>query len=219
VDAYAEDYAYLIFGLLELFQAGGDPQWLRWAIDLQQEQDARFWDQEGGGWYSTTGADPSVLLRLKDDYDGAEPAAGSVTAWNLTALAALTGDVGLAARLEATLGAGADALTGHGRGVPMLAAALSAWHAPKTQIVVAGDPEDAATAALWREVNRRYLPFAVAVPAIPAHREALEAALPWTAPLMARAGRPTAYVCREFACQLPVESPEALTALIEEAGL
>jgi hypothetical protein len=100
----------------------------------------------------------------------------------------------------------------------MLAAALSAWHAPKTQVVVAGDPGDAATAALWREANRRYLPFAVVIPAAPAHHEALGAALPWTAPLLARAGRPTAYVCREFTCRLPVETPEALAPLLEEAG-
>src|SRR5678815_6120940 len=69
VDGYAEDYAYLIFGLLELFQAGGDPEWLEWALQLQERQDALFWDPVDGGWFSTTGKDPSVLLRLKEDYD------------------------------------------------------------------------------------------------------------------------------------------------------
>ena len=57
VEGYAEDYAYLIFGLLELFQADGDPQWLEWALALQQRQDALFWDPVGGGWFSTTGKD------------------------------------------------------------------------------------------------------------------------------------------------------------------
>ena len=78
VEAYAEDYAYLIFGLLELFQADGDPAWLEWALTLQRRQDELFWDPADGGWFSTTGQDPSVLLRLKEEYDGAEPAATSV---------------------------------------------------------------------------------------------------------------------------------------------
>ena len=89
VDGYAEDYAYLIFGLLELFQAGGDPEWLEWALQLQERQDALFWDAVDGGWFSTTGKDPSVLLRLKEDYDGAEPAASSVSVLNLLTLAHL----------------------------------------------------------------------------------------------------------------------------------
>ena len=78
IDGYAEDYACLIFGVLELFQASGDPQWLAWARELQARQDELFWDATSGGWFSTTGADPSVLVRMKEDYDGAEPSPTSV---------------------------------------------------------------------------------------------------------------------------------------------
>ena len=92
VEGYAEDYAYLIFGLLELFQADGDPAWLEWALTLQPRQDELFWDAAEGGWFSTTGKDPSVLLRLKEDYDGAEPAASSLAVLNLLTLSHLTGD-------------------------------------------------------------------------------------------------------------------------------
>ena len=77
IDGYAEDYACLIFGLLELFQADADPAWLEWAITLQRRQDELFWDEADGGWFSTTGRDASVLLRMKEDYDGAEPTASS----------------------------------------------------------------------------------------------------------------------------------------------
>jgi uncharacterized protein YyaL (SSP411 family) len=79
VEAYAEDYAYLVWGLLELFQADGDADWLEWAVTLQARQNELFWDPIDGGWFSTTGKDASVLLRLKEDYDGAEPAASSVS--------------------------------------------------------------------------------------------------------------------------------------------
>ena len=70
IDAYAEDYAFLIFGLLELVQADPDPNWLDWAVTLQRRQDELFWDEVDAGWFSTTGRDPSVLLRMKEDYDG-----------------------------------------------------------------------------------------------------------------------------------------------------
>ena len=215
VGAYAEDYAYLIFGLLELFQADGAPRWLSWALELQRRQDALFWDAQAGGWFSTTGEDPSVLLRLKEDYDGAEPAAASVSAWNLLVLARLTGEAWLVGRLERTLAASAAPLTQQGRGVPMMAAALSAYHAPGTQIVIAGEPDAPGTRALARAVARRYLPFAVLVPVAPAAHEALAAVLPWTAALEPRDGQPTAYVCRDFTCRLPVTSPEALAPLLE----
>ena len=86
---YAEDYAYLIFGLLELFQADGDPAWLEWAVTLQRRQDELFWDDQDGGWFSTTGRDPSVLLRMKEDYDGAEPTASSISVMNLLVLSHL----------------------------------------------------------------------------------------------------------------------------------
>ena len=103
IDGYCEDYAFMIWGLLELFQTGGDPEWLAWARELQARQDAQFWDERSGGWFSTTGADSSVLLRAKDDYDGAEPSAGSVSVLNLLTLFHLTNDEDATRRAKATL--------------------------------------------------------------------------------------------------------------------
>ena len=124
VEAYAEDYAYLIFGLLELFQADGDADWLEWAITLQARQDELFWDPIDGGWFSTTGKDESVLLRLKEDYDGAEPAASSVSVMNLLMLSHL-GVGSFSEQIDRTLGAFASRLTQSGRVAPMMLAALS----------------------------------------------------------------------------------------------
>src|SRR6185295_3383291 len=86
IEGYAEDYAFLIHGLIELFQADPDAKWLTWAATLQRRQNELFWDAADGGWFSTTGHDPSVLLRLKEDYDGAEPSASSVSVMNLLVL-------------------------------------------------------------------------------------------------------------------------------------
>ena len=103
IDGYSEDYAFLVWGLLELFQADGDPVWLEWALGLQAKQDELFWDAAEGGWFNTTGQDQSVLLRLKEDYDGAEPSASSVSVMNLLTLSHLTGDAAAAEKVERTL--------------------------------------------------------------------------------------------------------------------
>jgi uncharacterized protein YyaL (SSP411 family) len=212
VEAYAEDYAYLIFGLLELFQAGGDPSWLQWALTLQRRLDELFWDPVDGGWFSTTGKDPSVLLRLKEEYDGAEPAASSIAVFNLLALSHLTGDANMEAHVERAFGAFGASASMRGRAVPMMLAALSTYHAGMLQIVIAGEPGTPDTEALTQVVHRRYLPAAMMVPISEAHRSELARLLPWTAPLVAHRNQATAYVCRSFACQMPTSSPSELEA-------
>ena len=126
VRAFAEDYASLIFGLLELAEADPDPVWLAWALELQDRCDRLFWDEREGGWFATDGADASVLVRLKDDYDGAEPAASSLGACNLVTLARLTGDSRHLARLDTVLAAFAGRLEDTPRAMPMMLLALSA---------------------------------------------------------------------------------------------
>jgi uncharacterized protein YyaL (SSP411 family) len=212
VDGYAEDYAYLVFGLLELFQADGDPAWLDWAIDLQRRQDELFWDADGGGWFGTAGTDPSVLLRMKEDYDGAEPAASSVSALNLLVLGHLTGDAAYATRAEQTFAGFARRIDEFGRAVPMMLAALGIYHLGMPQMVIVG-AEDAAQ-PLAAEVRRHYLPNAIVIPAAAAHRDGLARTLPWVAPMLARPAA-AAYVCRDFACERPVFTAEALRALID----
>ena len=78
IEAYAEDYAFLIQGLLDLYEATFAIGHLQWALQLQEQLDADFWDPAHGGYFRTSGADASVLLRLKEDYDGAEPAPSSI---------------------------------------------------------------------------------------------------------------------------------------------
>ncbi|HEV8394762.1 MAG TPA: thioredoxin domain-containing protein [Vicinamibacterales bacterium] len=209
VEGYAEDYAYLAFGLIELFEATGDPRWLEWALTLQTRMNELFWDPIEGGWFSTTGHDPSVLLRLKETYDGAEPAASSVAVLNLLALAHLTGDVAASEKIERAI-----ALFGAhlGRAVPMMLSALSTYHAGRPQIVIAGEADAGDTRALLDALRVSYQPTAVVVPAFRQHRSALERVLPWMQPMTPRDGRATAYVCRDFTCQAPVHTAEALVA-------
>ena len=87
--AFADDYAFVIQGLLDLYEASFDVEWLKFARQLQETQDRLFFDEKNGGYFSTSGKDESVFLRMKDDNDGAEPAASSVAALNLLRLSQL----------------------------------------------------------------------------------------------------------------------------------
>ncbi|XP_031259272.1 spermatogenesis-associated protein 20 isoform X2 [Pistacia vera] len=86
---FLDDYAFLISSLLDLYEFGGGLYWLVWAIELQKTQDELFLDREGGGFFNTPGEDPSVLLRVKEDHDGAEPSGNSVSVINLMRLASM----------------------------------------------------------------------------------------------------------------------------------
>jgi uncharacterized protein YyaL (SSP411 family) len=103
IDAFCEDYACLAWGLIELFQATGHAHWLEWALEVTDVQTRLFWDERDGGWFSTTGEDRSVLLRIKEDYDGAEPAAASVTVRNLLVLGHVVSDPSLLDRARRTM--------------------------------------------------------------------------------------------------------------------
>lgn len=217
IDGYSEDYAYLIWGLLELFQATGAAEWLAWARTLQQRQDELFWDADDGAWFNTTGRDPSVLLRLKEEYDGAEPAASSVAVQNALTLAQLTGDADVLANAERTLARFGPRMGAAARAVPFMMANLSAWHAQtqRLEIVVVGARDREETQALNDAIAARFLPFAVIVPVEPGDAQAqLARLLPWIGAMGLVDGRAAAYVCRNFACERPVTDVMAVEALL-----
>jgi uncharacterized protein len=212
IPGYAEDYAYLIWGILELFQSTGEAAWLEWAIELQARQDELFWDEQDGAWFSTTGNDPTVLLRLKEDYDGAEPAASSVATLNVLVLAHLTGEDGYRRRAERTLGRYGPRAGAAGRVIPMMMCALSQWHAPSMQVVIVGGSGSDVVRQLEGEIAAHYLPFAVHVPVDPNRNQgALKLLLPFVDGMQAHGGG-SVYVCRDFTCRQPVSSADALRA-------
>ncbi|MBI3264385.1 MAG: thioredoxin domain-containing protein [Acidobacteria bacterium] len=215
IDGYAEDYAFMIWALLELFESDGDPRWLEWAIRLQDRQDTLFWDEAGGGWFSTTGTDPSVLLRMKEDYDGAEPTPTSVSALNVLKLHHLTGHATFLTRAERTLAAFGSQVEQAPRGVPMMLAALSSYHAGLRQIVIVGDSEAEDTAQMRAAVADRFLPFSVVVPTSAQALARLARSLPFVEGMRAIDDRATAYVCQEFACRRPTNDVAELVAELE----
>jgi uncharacterized protein YyaL (SSP411 family) len=217
IDAFCEDYAYLAWGALELFQATGDRAWLDWALALTAAETARFYDERDGGWFSTTGKDDTVLLRLKEDYDGAEPAAASVTVSNLLVLGHLTSDETLVNRAKRTLERYGPQIARAVRVMPLMVSNLTLWHGGGTQIVLVGDPQSDSTRALARVVAAHYLPASVVIPlASDSAGATLADRLPWLGAMRTRDGRATAYVCHDFTCREPATDADQLAAQLDD---
>jgi uncharacterized protein YyaL (SSP411 family) len=218
IDGFCEDYACLAWGLIELFQATGDARWLTWALELMSVQTALFWDAQDGGWFSTTGHDLSVLLRLKEDYDGAEPAAASISVRNLLTLGHLVADSSLIDRAGRTLERYGPEIGRVARVMPFMLSNIALWHGGATQVVIVGAPDDTGTRALEAVVAGKYLPRVVHIPVRTEQAQrALAAVLPWIGAMPVRPGQATAYVCHDFTCQAPVTDPAALDAQLDQA--
>jgi uncharacterized protein YyaL (SSP411 family) len=178
--------------------------------------DARFWDAGHGGYYSVGAESPDILLRMKEDYDGAEPSPNSLAAMNLWRLSQITGSDDLRAKAEKTVGAFAERAAAAPTSLPQMLCAAEAMLAKPRQVVIAGRRDDPATQALLREVRQRYLPNKLVLLADGAAGQAwLGQNLEFLRTVTPIDGKPAAFVCENFVCQLPVTDPEKLRALLK----
>ncbi len=215
--AFADDYACLIQGLLDLFEADFNPAHLRWAEELQARQDALFYDDPRGGYFSAAD-NPDVLLRLKEDHDGAEPSASSVSALNLARLAAFAAPAAAEHYRERAV-ATARAFGAWeqperlAQSMPLLLVAVDFLSRPPAQLVIAGRRAAADTQALLRAVRPRFA-LDVVVLVVEPGAAALMQRLPFLATAQMQAGRATAYLCEHQVCSLPTSEPETLIAML-----
>jgi uncharacterized protein YyaL (SSP411 family) len=215
VEGFADDYAFLIQGLLDLYQASFEMRWLKFALELQCQMDALFWDDKGGGYFAVTGHDTSILLRMKEENDSAEPAASSVAALNLARLAAIRNDPELRARAKKTVNDFARQLMHFPSALPQMLVAFDFLKTAPRQIVVAGELRDARTRELLGEVRSHFLPHAITLLADGAEgqdflgekNEAIRAMTPID-------GKPAVYICEDFTCKAPVTEVQELRKLL-----
>ena len=218
IHGFAGDYAFFIGGLLDLYATDFDPGWLDWAQQLQKTFDLHFGDKERGGYFSSTDRDPAILLRLKEDYDGAEPTPNSVAALNLLRLAHLLHDKESLERARRTVHAFASRLEAQPFAMPLLLAAASLMETPPIHLILHGsDPAHPGLAALLAEAHRRYLPQLVVIRiADKKSRDFFAPHHPVIAGLPDSPSEPTAYLCENFACRLPVTDPQQLRNMLSE---
>jgi uncharacterized protein YyaL (SSP411 family) len=216
VEGFADDYAFVVQGLLDLYEASFDIEWLKLAIELQETQDRLFFEEKNGGYFSSSGRDESVFVRMKDDNDGAEPAASSVAALNLLRLSQIYDDQKIGERARKTIDAFATILSQFPSGMPQMLVAIQNSLGKPRQIVIAGKRDSPETKALLKEVHRHFLPNTLVILAdggegqkyLGEKNEAIRA-------MSLLEGKSAAYVCENFTCKAPVSDPKQLGDILK----
>ena len=216
VGGFAEDYAFLIQGLLDLYQSDFNLDWLKWAVELQATQDRLFWDSKDGGYFSSGANDPSVLIQLKEDHDSAEPSVSSISARNLRCLTNITGNERYQNQARATIAAFTPLLLKAPTAMPqMLCNLMPSVEIPR-QIVIAGDLSSADTRALLKAVRKHFLGDALVLHARDGVVETgLGEKFAQISSMGLVDGKAAAYVCEDFTCKAPVTEPEQLDELLK----
>ena len=208
-----EDHAFLVAGLLDLFEATGERRWLDEALGLQAQQDQHFWDDDHGGYFLTPHDGERLLARDRPHQDGALPSGNAVAAHSLLRLAALTDQTGRRGRAERILAAFGAAAQRSPRSAAHMLAALVAYHAAFQQVLVVWPTGQPAPAALLAPLRGAYLPHrAIVLSPDGAPLDALATRIPWLKHKRALGGRPTAYVCEDGQCELPTSDPAVFAA-------
>jgi hypothetical protein len=212
---YLDDHAYLGEAFLDLYETTFNPEHLRFARQLTDTLLEQFWDANGGGFFFTALHHDSLIARKKDPFDNATPSGNGVAALNLLRLERLTGVESYRTRALELL-RGVKALV---EKAPMafsytILALEYVLNAP-VEIAILGDPQVEETRELLRVVYQRFLPNKVLASVTPPVDPAMGEAVPLLAGKSPEGGKPTAFVCREYACQAPVTQPRDLADLLD----
>ncbi|HUZ07820.1 MAG TPA: thioredoxin domain-containing protein [Candidatus Paceibacterota bacterium] len=153
-----EAYAFLLSGVIDLYEATLEPKHLDFAVELADAMLAKFYDSENGGFWQSAAGSTDLILRVKDDYDGAEPSGNSVAAWSLLKLGAITGQKKFTEAAEKTLRLFAHRLQIFPQAMPFMLHALDFSLEEPTRVVIAGDPCSGQFQELLRVAHSVYQP-------------------------------------------------------------
>jgi uncharacterized protein YyaL (SSP411 family) len=216
IGGFLDDYANLIQGLLDLYEASFRVSDLAWAIRLQETQDRLFWDDKGGGYFHTAPTDSSIVVRMRDAYDGAEPSGNSLAALNLLRLAEMANRPTWREKADKVFLAFSRQVEHAPETLPQMICAVDLALSKPRQIVIAGDRDQPDTQALLDVVNHRFLPNKVVFVVDGEGRQQLGGWLPFIQGMHPIDGKAAAYVCENYACKLPTTDPVQIAALLDE---
>ncbi len=214
--AHLDDYAYMIWGLLELYTASAESAWLSEALALAAIVETHFNDAQGQAYHFTANDSEQLFMRTATIYDGASPSGNSVMTMNLLRLGKLTGEPRYCERAAAIFAAFSGQVGHYPSMSNHLMGALDFLFGPTSEVVIVGTREADDTRAMLTALQGRYLGSTVVLVRQPQDPE-LDQIAPFSAAMNSHEGRATAYVCRDFTCAQPVYSVTAMLELLDAA--
>ena len=215
--AHIEDYAFLTWGLLNLYEATFEVRYLHEAIALNDLTLKHFWDSKDGGFFMTADDGEKLLVRHKEIYDGAIPSGNSVAALNLLRIARITGRTELEDRAQSVMSAFSLDVERNPSAYTQLLQALDFAAGPSFEIVVAGDIGKPSAKALLKTLHKEFLPNKVILHRPPGDKAPIVKLAPYTEHQEpATDGTPQVYVCRNYTCKKPVSQSDALVKILRE---
>jgi uncharacterized protein YyaL (SSP411 family) len=210
LNAYLEDYAFLVNGLVTLYEATFNPRWVEAGSDLARVMVEQFWDGAEGGFFYTGRDHEALIARTKDPHDSSIPSGNSMAAFALLRLAKLTGHPDWLQKAEATLKLFRGLMARSPMAAGQMLVALDFHLGPVQEVAVVGDAAGEETRRVLRVLRGRFRPHQV-VALKPAHDGAprLEQIIPLLAGKTAQ-GPVTTYVCQDFTCRAPLVGAEAV---------
>jgi uncharacterized protein YyaL (SSP411 family) len=203
-EAFCADYANVINGLLDLYEASFEIKWLQWAVELQETQDKLFFESEQNTYFNTAEGQADIIVRMRSSHDGATPSENSISALNLARLAALTGRTELADQAKRVVLSFQDTLESHPQSMSQLLLATDFLLNKPKQIIIASEKEDPALSSFIQAIHQRFLPRKVIMLADSAEgQKYLSQDNPFIAEIKPIDQKPTAFVCEDFVCKLP----------------
>lgn len=214
--SHVDDYAFFIWGLLELSEATFEVRYLRTALDLNKDFMERFWDYNAGGFFFTAEDSESLLMRKKEVYDGATPSGNSVASLDLLRLARITADIDLERNAEQIGRSFSGNIKQFPSAYTQMLVATEFAIGPSREVVIAGRPGASDTEEMLRQLRTLYLPNKVVV-LRPADESAaqIEAIAEYTKHQHRLDSKATAYVCLNYNCELPTTDPKKMVELLE----
>ena len=213
---YLDDYSFLVWGLIELYEATFDISYLEDAVEINQVMIDLFWDEAGGGFYFTGKENEALIVQSKEIYDGALPSGNSVAALNLVRLGRMTGNPDLEKKADELTRAFSKGIATYPVGHSQFLSALDFMVGPSFEIVIAGDPALKTTMAMIEIVHKMFLPNKVLLLRPEGEgSKRLSSLAPFVEALSPIDQQPTVYVCERYACKFPITDVENLKLAIK----
>lgn len=206
VSAKLDDYAFLIWGLIELYQSTFNTTYIQRAIELTEIAVALFWDSESSGFFFSTDDDASLLVRTKEIYDGAIPSGNSVMFSNLLRLSRITADNKFEEYAGKLLNTFSDSISRAPSGSTFLLSNLDFYWGNSYEIIISSDQTDKAVDDILLKLNNKFIPNKIVV----AKYDPLSPPFNYLKNYSSNYGTPLIYICKNFTCELPITNLEGL---------